>query len=64
MYIGIDLIYNNFELQLLLKNSLYLFLLQVDINNPDYKKFPKFHKVCGYEAIVDPGDVLYIPMYW
>ncbi|XP_013890051.1 hypoxia-inducible factor 1-alpha inhibitor [Austrofundulus limnaeus] len=37
---------------------------QVDFDNPDYEKFPDFKKVVGYEAVVGPGDVLYIPMYW
>uniref|UniRef100_H2ZFW9 JmjC domain-containing protein n=2 Tax=Ciona savignyi TaxID=51511 RepID=H2ZFW9_CIOSA len=37
---------------------------QVDLSNPDYKRFPKFRNVRPTEAIVGPGDVLYIPMYW
>ncbi|KAB5581700.1 hypothetical protein PHYPO_G00178750 [Pangasianodon hypophthalmus] len=37
---------------------------QVDFENPDYEKFPKFKNALGYEAVVGPGDVLYIPMYW
>jgi len=36
----------------------------VDFDNPDYIKFPKFKEACGYEVIVGPEDVLYIPMYW
>lgn len=40
------------------------FYLQVDFDNPDYEKFPNFKNVVGYEAVVGPGDVLYIPMYW
>lgn len=39
-------------------------IVQVDFNNPDYERFPKFCDVEGYECIVKPGDVLYIPMYW
>ena len=41
-----------------------LYLLQVDFDNPDLEKFPNFRDVTGYECIVRPGDVLYIPMYW
>uniref|UniRef100_A0A8C1Q5Q6 Hypoxia inducible factor 1 subunit alpha inhibitor n=1 Tax=Cyprinus carpio TaxID=7962 RepID=A0A8C1Q5Q6_CYPCA len=37
---------------------------QVDFENPDYDKFPNFTNAVGYEAVVGPGDVLYIPMYW
>ncbi|XP_018672432.3 hypoxia-inducible factor 1-alpha inhibitor [Ciona intestinalis] len=37
---------------------------QVNIANPDYKKFPRFRNAHATEAIVGPGDVLYIPMYW
>ena len=37
---------------------------QVDFDNPDYKRFPNFQNVVGYETVVGPGDVLYISMYW
>ncbi|GFO38263.1 hypoxia-inducible factor 1-alpha inhibitor [Plakobranchus ocellatus] len=37
---------------------------QVDFDEPDLKKFPLFSKLKGYEGIVGPKDVLYIPMYW
>ncbi|XP_060075232.1 hypoxia-inducible factor 1-alpha inhibitor-like [Ylistrum balloti] len=37
---------------------------QVDFDNPDFTQFPKFKEACGMEAVVGPGDVLYIPMYW
>lgn len=37
---------------------------QVDLEKPDLDKFPNFKRLHGYEAIVDPGDVLYLPMYW
>ncbi|KAG7251595.1 hypothetical protein CRUP_001379 [Coryphaenoides rupestris] len=39
-------------------------LAKVDFDNPDYERFPNFRKLVGYEAVVGPGDVLYIPMYW
>jgi hypothetical protein len=38
--------------------------LQVDFERPDYARFPKFREARGQEAIVGPGDVLYIPIYW
>lgn len=37
---------------------------QVDFDAPDYERFPNFKKAQGYEAIVGPGEVLYLPMYW
>ncbi|XP_050429309.1 hypoxia-inducible factor 1-alpha inhibitor-like isoform X1 [Adelges cooleyi] len=37
---------------------------QVDFDNPNYTMFPKFKDACGYEAVVGPEDVLYIPIYW
>ncbi|KAJ3660275.1 hypothetical protein Zmor_004730 [Zophobas morio] len=36
----------------------------VDFEHPDNAKFPKFKDAKGCEAIVGPGDVLYIPIYW
>lgn len=45
-------------------SCIHIFYLQVDFDNPDHEKFPNFKNVVGYEAIVGPGDVLYIPMYW
>ncbi|KAK3579440.1 hypothetical protein CHS0354_028240 [Potamilus streckersoni] len=37
---------------------------QVDFDNPDSLRFPKFQDAKAFEAIVGPGDVLYLPMYW
>lgn len=37
---------------------------QVDFERPDLKKFPKFSQLRGQEAVVGPGEVLYIPIYW
>ncbi|XP_071953942.1 hypoxia-inducible factor 1-alpha inhibitor-like isoform X2 [Antedon mediterranea] len=37
---------------------------QVDFDAPDFLKYPKFSQTKGYEAVVGPGEVLYIPMYW
>jgi hypoxia-inducible factor 1-alpha inhibitor (HIF hydroxylase) len=36
----------------------------IDLRNPDFKRFPRLAEVKGYEAVVGPGDVLYIPAYW
>ncbi|XP_071455376.1 hypoxia-inducible factor 1-alpha inhibitor-like [Hetaerina americana] len=37
---------------------------QVDFDRPDLNRFPKFREVRGQEAVIGPGDVLYIPIYW
>ncbi|ESO87419.1 hypothetical protein LOTGIDRAFT_220114 [Lottia gigantea] len=37
---------------------------QVDFDNPDHERFPNFRNLYGQEAIVGPGDVLYLPIYW
>ncbi|XP_062507617.1 hypoxia-inducible factor 1-alpha inhibitor-like [Corticium candelabrum] len=37
---------------------------QVDFDRPDFSRFPKFKHVKGWETIVHPGEILYIPMYW
>jgi hypoxia-inducible factor 1-alpha inhibitor (HIF hydroxylase) len=38
--------------------------MQVNFDSPDFKKFPKFRNITGVDAVVGPGDVLYIPNYW
>jgi hypothetical protein len=36
----------------------------IDIENPDFKKYPLFKEVEIFEAELGPGDMLYIPKYW
>lgn len=36
----------------------------VDFDRPDHGRFPKFKNAKGFETVVEPGDVLYIPIYW
>lgn len=43
---------------------LFCFILQVNFDNPDFEKFPKFLEIEGVEAVLGPGDVMYIPIYW
>jgi hypothetical protein len=38
--------------------------MQVNFESPDFEKFPKFRNIAGVDAVVGPGDVLYIPNYW
>lgn len=42
----------------------FICLTQVDFENPDFTRFPKFCEAKGMEAIVNSGDILYIPLYW
>jgi hypoxia-inducible factor 1-alpha inhibitor (HIF hydroxylase) len=37
---------------------------QVNFDDPDLDKFPRFRQALGYEAVVGPGDLLYIPINW
>lgn len=37
---------------------------QVDFERPDQSRFSKFREARGMEAVVGPGEVLYIPIYW
>ncbi|KAK5640654.1 hypothetical protein RI129_011465 [Pyrocoelia pectoralis] len=36
----------------------------VDFDRPDNVTFPKFREARGFETVIGPGEVLYIPMYW
>ncbi|XP_076440326.1 hypoxia-inducible factor 1-alpha inhibitor-like isoform X2 [Babylonia areolata] len=40
------------------------FFAQVDFDNPDFERFPRLKELKGKEAILGPGDVLYLPVYW
>ena len=37
---------------------------QIDLYAPDLARFPRFGEVQGLEAVLEPGDVLFIPQYW
>jgi len=37
---------------------------QVDAYNPDLERHPAFAEVHGVEAVLEPGEVLYIPEMW
>ena len=39
-------------------------LSRVDIEHPDYEKYPRFRKAEAIECILGPGDVLFIPAFW
>ena len=37
---------------------------QVDLENPDYNKYPLFKKVKIIEVILEPGEMIFIPIGW
>jgi hypoxia-inducible factor 1-alpha inhibitor (HIF hydroxylase) len=37
---------------------------QVDLYAPDMQRFPRFTAARPLEAVLEPGEVLYIPQYW
>uniref|UniRef100_A0A2P2I6F5 Hypoxia-inducible factor 1-alpha inhibitor n=2 Tax=Hirondellea gigas TaxID=1518452 RepID=A0A2P2I6F5_9CRUS len=37
---------------------------QADIFKPDFDKFPGLRQISAQSAVLGPGDVLYIPIYW
>lgn len=42
----------------------YNFHSLAQIKNPDYRKYPALRYLCGYEAVIHPGETLYIPSGW
>jgi hypothetical protein len=36
----------------------------VDNENPDYDKYPLSYHLNGFECTLEPGEILYIPMFW
>ena len=37
----------------------------IDVNNPDYQKFPALKNVTGYDCTIQPGETLFMPSgYW
>ena len=50
---------------LYLPSTLYLpHLSPVNINEPDFKKFPKFRNAESIEFILEPGETLFVPKSW
>lgn len=36
----------------------------IDLDQPDYEKYPALRQVSGYEAFLEHGDALYMPSRW
>jgi len=54
----------SYEIFCSLNTDICLDTWQVNFERPDYRRFPKFRNACGLEAVLGPGDVLYLPSYW
>jgi hypothetical protein len=39
-------------------------LSQVDVNDPDLERFPRYSEAQYWEAEVEPGDLLLLPAFW
>jgi hypothetical protein len=37
---------------------------RVEIENPDYARFPRFRDAQAYESVIEPGEMLFIPIHW
>ncbi|XP_070535757.1 HSPB1-associated protein 1 homolog [Ptychodera flava] len=37
---------------------------QVNVKNPDCRRFPKFRDCTPYNVTLEPGDVLFVPRHW
>jgi [protein]-arginine 3-hydroxylase / protease len=40
------------------------YMSQINIEQPDIDKFPKFQKAKYMECLIEPGDMLFIPAFW
>lgn len=36
----------------------------IDINHPDYDRYPGLHKVKGYDCFIEAGDTIFMPAGW
>lgn len=39
-------------------------LSQINVDNPDFEKFPNFQKARYSECIIEAGEILFIPVFW
>jgi hypothetical protein len=37
---------------------------RINIREPDMERFPKFAQADRFEGLLEPGDVLFIPIFW
>lgn len=46
------------------QDTSYLYEGAVDPSNPDHERFPKFHRATLYEAVLEPGTMVFLPPRW
>jgi hypothetical protein len=39
-------------------------LSRLNIEQPDFEKYPRFRKARAFEGILEPGEILFIPVFW
>lgn len=37
---------------------------EVDLENPDYEKYPRFKKAQVLETVLEPGEIIFVPVGW
>jgi hypothetical protein len=37
---------------------------RVEIEKPDLSRYPRFSRATPFRAVLEPGDFIYIPIYW
>jgi hypothetical protein len=37
---------------------------RVDYRTPDHERFPRFKRAIPLELILEPGEILFIPVHW
>jgi len=42
----------------------FLHISQVSMVEPDHARFPEFQKAARMEVILEPGEMLFIPLFW
>jgi ribosomal protein L16 Arg81 hydroxylase len=63
-------VYGRKRIRLISSHSLHLvynyesFFSEVDCENPDFDKFPLFERAEILDVVLQPGDVLFIPVGW
>lgn len=46
------------------QDSSYLYNGRVDPQNPDHEAFPNYHRATLYEAVLEPGTMVFLPPRW
>ena len=36
----------------------------IDLEQPDFARYPRFREACALAGVIEPGELLYLPAYW